>query len=485
MKSLLCKKSCVACALIAAVLFSCVSIGLPMSKTPDVTVSLTRADASAAIQEKSVLATAASQLTYSTVDSHIVVKGYTGTSSSLVIPASIDGKPVTEIAAQAFFRNKKITSVYLPESVMVIGTKAFGECDSLTAIEAAAGNTAFASKNGVLYNKTMTVLKVFPGGLEGDFTIPKTVTKIDSYAFYYCYQVTAIQMYNAVLEIGAGAFSYCWNMTSIRLSDNLKTLGASAVAYCESLRSIYLPKSITSIGSDALLGFRDSDGTRKYNLVDGIFCVPGSYAYGYVQSLGLTPKTALDTRYEPDADTSVAYSFADGVGINAAVLTNDETYNQAAALVTGAHYYGFKVYQIDAVKNGDSYTLPGDATVQFGVNAPFAYPYALKVYQLKDGELTPLTAQLTLTKGKYTLSVSSRTLGTFVVAEYFDLIRGDIDGDGKIQISDARLALRAAADLTALNADQTAAADINGNGSVDVSDARRILRHVALNESLD
>ncbi len=54
--------------------------------------------------------------------------------------------------------------------------------------------------------------------------------------------------------------------------------------------------------------------------------------------------------------------------------------------------------------------------------------------------------------------------------------KGDVDGDGKVDVSDARAALRAAVGLEKPDAKQTAAADVDGDGKVTVNDAREILR---------
>ena len=55
---------------------------------------------------------------------------------------------------------------------------------------------------------------------------------------------------------------------------------------------------------------------------------------------------------------------------------------------------------------------------------------------------------------------------------------GDVDGDGKITASDARLALRRAVDLETWNemAPQFLSADVDMDGKVTASDARKILR---------
>ena len=64
----------------------------------------------------------------------ITITGYRGISTDVVIPADIDGIPITEIAASAFVKNfhegysvkdDRITSVIIPDSVIIIGNSAF------------------------------------------------------------------------------------------------------------------------------------------------------------------------------------------------------------------------------------------------------------------------------------------------------------------------------------------------------------------------
>lgn len=53
---------------------------------------------------------------------------------------------------------------------------------------------------------------------------------------------------------------------------------------------------------------------------------------------------------------------------------------------------------------------------------------------------------------------------------------GDVDGDGNISASDARLALRASVELDKLSTEQYLAADIDNDSSITASDARTLLR---------
>lgn len=59
------------------------------------------------------------------------------------------------------------------------------------------------------------------------------------------------------------------------------------------------------------------------------------------------------------------------------------------------------------------------------------------------------------------------------------VIKGDVNGDGKVTAADAREALRASAKLEKLSDTEIKAADMNNDGKVTASDAREILREAA------
>lgn len=61
---------------------------------------------------------------------------------------------------------------------------------------------------------------------------------------------------------------------------------------------------------------------------------------------------------------------------------------------------------------------------------------------------------------------------------------GDVDSNGKITASDARVILRAAAKIQSLDVSQTLIADINGDNKITASDARKVLRMSAKLEDL-
>lgn len=140
-------------------------------------------------------------------DNTITITGYTGSDGTGVIPDTTNGYPVTAIADYAFWGNTSMTNLTIPSSVTNIGMFEFQYCSGLTNVTVDVANPNYASAGGALFDKAMTTLLQFPGGLAGSYTIPYGVTSIANYAFEYCYQLSGVTIPNTVTSIGDWAFS--------------------------------------------------------------------------------------------------------------------------------------------------------------------------------------------------------------------------------------------------------------------------------------
>lgn len=63
-----------------------------------------------------------------------VVEKYSGTSAEVVVPASYNGLPVTEIGEGAFENNTTITVVSLPSCITRLSKRCFKNCTKLTSV---------------------------------------------------------------------------------------------------------------------------------------------------------------------------------------------------------------------------------------------------------------------------------------------------------------------------------------------------------------
>lgn len=116
---------------------------------------------------------------------------------------------------------------------------------------------------------------------------------------------------------------------------------------------------------------------------------------------------------------------------------------------------------------GRSYAIPADG--QGGAYAVSMPPgkYTLTAV-LKDTAPSPESRSATVEAGK-TLTGLDFTLSPTVVP-------GDINGDGKVSVPDATLALQIAVGKVAPTSQQVSAGDLNANGKIDIADVTRILR---------
>jgi len=159
--------------------------------------------------------------TYDETSETYSVTDYTGSETSVIIPATCNGKPVTSISNSAFGGCYSLTSIEIPDSVTSIGERAFSGCMQLKSIE-----------------------------------IPESVTSIGDFAFVLCSGLTSVvfEENGQLTSIGDSAFSGCSKLTSIVIPDSVTSIGEFAFNSCSSLTSIIIPDGVTSIGSYAFDG---------------------------------------------------------------------------------------------------------------------------------------------------------------------------------------------------------------------------------------
>ena len=130
--------------------------------------------------------------------------------ASITIP---DG--VTNIGKETFFGCLNLTSVSIPDSVIEIGDNAFYRCDNLTQINVAPQNTKYLSEDGVLFNKEMTELILYPPQKKDtSYSVPNGVVKMTN-AFGSCPYLERISIPGTVTGLSGSSFVLCVNIKSI------------------------------------------------------------------------------------------------------------------------------------------------------------------------------------------------------------------------------------------------------------------------------
>ena len=128
--------------------------------------------------------------------------------------------------------------------------------------------------------------------------LPKDVTKIYSYAFSDCPQLTDVIIPDSVQSIGGYAFSYERNssynnkIASLTLPSQLKQINTYTFRNMDYLQSIVIPDSVTSIGQYA---FYDCDALRTVTMGNKVTSI-ATYAFNSCNNLrSINLSEALDT----------------------------------------------------------------------------------------------------------------------------------------------------------------------------------------------
>ena len=188
-------------------------------------------------------------LKYTVSDDGVTITGYTGSETSITIPAEIGGKPVTSIGEYAFYNSglesieipsgvtsieqcafykSGLTSIEIPSGVTNIGINAFCDCASLSSVTFAEGSKLTEIGYGAFYKSGLTSIE-----------IPSDVTSIGINAFYNCASLSSVTFAEGsrLTEIRENAFRNI-GLQSIEIPSGVTNIGMDAFRDCASLSSI-------------------------------------------------------------------------------------------------------------------------------------------------------------------------------------------------------------------------------------------------------
>lgn len=166
---------------------------------------------------------------------------------------SLDLSSVTTLNKEAIAFCEALTTLTIPTTLPDIPRQAIIGCTGLTKyIVPIKHETLKSDPDGVIYSKNGEILKYYPLGRKGAYTILEGTKTVQAQAFRDAIYITKVTFPSSLETIEHNAFQYCKVMTSIDFgASNLKTIGNQAFNVCESLGDITLPASVETIGSAA------------------------------------------------------------------------------------------------------------------------------------------------------------------------------------------------------------------------------------------
>lgn len=284
---------------------------------------------------------------YEIVDGEAFITGYSGPGGDVILPAEINGTPVTTLKHGAINFRLGVTSLTISENIKEIYPSAIHGLYSATAYHVVPENQFFTAVDGVLYSMDGTIIIAYPSKKAGSsYIVPTGVTSVANAAFFETSFLDEVTLPDGLLSIGINAFtnsnisiitlpstitsighvsfsdtnlstiklpplltsipfqafSFCNNLVHVEVPSGVTDIGEKAFGYCTNLQRVYLPSSVTAISPDSFIDCNDLT----------LYVEKNSYAHQYAQSEGIAfvigeYQIATDISIEPTATIADYY----------------------------------------------------------------------------------------------------------------------------------------------------------------------------------
>ena len=193
---------------------------------------------------------------YTEADGKITLTKYKGNKEHIILPenASALGGQVFQLA-EGESTVAAIKSLKIPGNIESIDGLSLFWSVNLYTIEVDESNVKYASKGGVLFNKTLDTLIAYPMGRSvettNSYVIPEGVKTIEQYAFTG-YQRKSLILPSTLETIKHDAFYYAY-FEEITFPSGLKTVEYLGINYMPSLKKATFPKDAAFSSGNYLL----------------------------------------------------------------------------------------------------------------------------------------------------------------------------------------------------------------------------------------
>ena len=428
-------------------------------------------------------------------------------SGNLVIPDTINNKPVVGIGNYAFRRTNLTGNIILPKKLLYIGDDAFAYSEKLS------GNISFPTTlksigSGAFLNVPIT----------GELNIPDNVSYIGVNSFNET-SISSLKLSKNLKYLSRGAFSWSRELKGIlEIPDDVEYIGQSAFSYYNQLSAVIVGKNVKEIAKNAFLNSKNleeiiilSENVEQMDLKDvsqTIYIPKNSQTENYAKENNIpyeeltqkvvfeetelsgnvgdtinlnytvTPKYYFDKNLDWSSTNDLVATVKDGevrlVGKgDVTIKVKSVTGNIATCHITVKDIklsLNHTKYQLNS--SSDKLTLIASVEKEKYDNVKWSSSDD-EVASVKDGVVTPKKGGLVYIKATSDKYGSSECLIyvclPITLSDGSKKYYGDINGDGIFDSNDTNMILNIF--KYGASADDILIADFDGDGNITTSDA--------------
>ena len=418
-----------------------------------------------------------------------------------------------EIGAYSFQNCKSLKKIILPDTVTKVGNSAFDGCNAVTEIKLSKGiktmgNYAFKCCFGV-----------------ESIDIPETIKTISNYCFQLCINLKEVNLHEGLTNIGGKAFSGCSSLRTVKIPDSVTNIGIESFTNCGDVvnpvvlvgKDGGIAQKYVAESSDITLKFmtteeynattteatttesaiteitavirditRDENGkyTIKYetpDVIGEIKNVPREKTYG------LNHGDIVKITYDANNMTDISI---EKIGVEETTTTSTVTYYFVVDSVTKNDDYTYDFVFVDQNDKKKTYTIQKvpsiliaapNSVLECGDTVEIIYDEQNQnlISIFKTGTIiseTTITDVIVVTSPMETTTTAVTTTAppeTTTIEQ--DGEKGDVNGDGKVNIMDLYSLAQNIAGVGGVGK------DINGDGKVNIVDLIEVAKIIVGN----
>ena len=223
------------------------------------------------------------QFTFTAIDEGYSIKVADGVElqGEIVIPSVYNNQDVVKIESNAFAKQRKLTSVIIPNTILQIDSGSFAGCNRLESLtlpfvgESITKGTfthIFGNSSVPQSLKKVTITlqdKVVDSAFSGcnhieqivyeeelDYIGANSFSGCEALSSFNSSEVGTVNLSGAMDKIGNSAFKNCESITHIIFSDEILTIDNYAFSGCKNIEELNLTNRITTIGDYAFQGLK-------------------------------------------------------------------------------------------------------------------------------------------------------------------------------------------------------------------------------------
>lgn len=301
---------------------------------------------------------------------------------SIELPDSLES-----IGDEAFYGCSALESIFIPASVKEIGEWAFGSCGNLETIAVSENNPYYDSRENsfaIIETKTDTLLRGC-----NKTVIPESIKAIGPCSFDNCEEITSVVIPSDVLSIDDYAFSGCKNLKDVEIKGSGVEIADRV--FENTLFYENLPSGLNYLG-DILLCYKgDMPINSHIEIKEGTKSIAGNAFYGYTNLVSVK----IPDSVESIGDAAFCYCY------------NLKSVEMSYTVKTIGDYAFCGCSKIEYINFSEYLEKIGDAAFYDCMNAKFS-PFCYNVKELGDSAFSNCENLETIEFGYNGLTIERR-----------------------------------------------------------------------------